>query len=282
MEKSSWYEKPPFKIPFPFIAWERENASFPPHWHDFFEILCVARGGLYVSMNDTVYEVGSGDIIMINSGVIHSFFDTKPKTAVFGMQFSVTFFDESFIDLRDIIFQNPVIGKNRMLDTLYDHVYRLLREISREYHGKAIGYQFAVKSKLYELMLVILRGMPKVEHKIPSTISKHIYNFVLKNFDNPDLMLEEAANALNLNKFYFAHIFKKYMGYSFHSYLTITRVNFAKRYLIETKMSITDVAFRTGFNSLQTFNRVFKTLTGFTPGNYRRENSMPIPVNRSE
>ena len=122
-------------------------------------------------------------------------------------------------------------------------------------------------------MFIILREMPKVEHKIPSTKSKHICDFILKNFDNPDLMLEEAADALKLNKYYFSHYFKRCMGYSFHSYLTFTRVNFAKRLLIETKMPITDVAFRSGFNSLQTFNRVFKASTGFTPGNYRRENN---------
>jgi AraC-like DNA-binding protein len=249
------------------------TPRFPPHCHNFFEIIFITKGGLYVSVDDTVYEAECGDIIMINSGIIHSFFDTKPKTAVFGIQFAITFFDESFIDLRDIIFQNTVIGRNRMVNTLYVHICRLLQEVFREYHQKAIGYQLAIKSKLNELMLVLLRGIPKVEHKKPSTKSKHIYDFILKNYDNPDLTLEAAAGTLNLNMFYFAHIFKKYMGYSFHSYLTTTRVNFAKRYLIETKMSITDVAFRSGFNSLQTFNRVFKALTGYTPGNYRQENA---------
>jgi AraC-like DNA-binding protein len=278
MDKGSWYEKPPFNITFPFLAWDSENVSFPPHWHNFFEIIFITKGGLYVSVDDTVYEASCGDVIMINSGTIHSFFDTKPKTTAFGFQFAITFFDDSFIDLRDIVFQNTVIGKSKMLNTLYAHVCRLLQDISREYHKKTIGYQLAIKSKLYELMLVILRSIPKVEHKKPSTKSKHIYDFILKNFDNPDLTLEEAANALNLNMFYFAHIFKKYMGYSFHSYLTTTRVNFAKRYLIESKTTITDIAFRSGFNSLQTFNRVFKNITGYTPGNYRRDNKTPIHI----
>jgi AraC-like DNA-binding protein len=170
-----------------------------------------------------------------------------------------------------------------MRDTLYAHVCKLLQEIFHEYYEKPMGYQLAIKSKLYDLMLVLLRGIPKVDHNIPSTKAKHICDFILKNFDDPDLALEEAADALNLNKFYFAHLFKKYMGHSFHSYLTTTRVNFAKRYLIETEMPITDIAFHSGFNSLQTFNRVFKTMTGFTPGNYRRENnSMPSPITSLE
>ena len=277
MNRSSWHEKSPFKVNFPFASWISDDASFPPHWHDFFEILYITRGGFYVSLDDAVYEAGSGDIIMINSGIIHSFFDTRPKTAVLGYQFSITCLDESFIDLRDIVFQNPVIGKNMMHDSLYSHMCRIMQEISREYQERKTGYELAIKSRLYDLLIVILRGMPKLEHKIPSTKSKHIYNFILKNYDNPDLVLENAASALNLSKFHFAHLFKKYMGYSFHSYLTTTRVNFAKRYLIETKMTITDVAFHSGFSSLQTFNRVFKAFTGFTPGTYRRENRAVNP-----
>jgi AraC-like DNA-binding protein len=278
MEKIPWHEKMPFKITFPFIAWDNDNATFPPHWHDFFEILFIKTGGLYLSIDDTVYEAESGDLIMVNSGTIHSFFDVKPKTSVLGLQFAITFFDESFIDLRDIVFSNPVISRSMMSDTLYEQVCRLLPEIFLEYHKRASGYQLAIKSKLYALTLALLRGgVNGQRHKPKATKSKQITDFILKNFDNPDLILEEAAVALNLNKFYFARFFKKHMGYSFHSYLTITRINFAKRYLLETKMSITDVAFRSGFGSLQTFNRVFKTSTGYTPGTYRRENKAVVP-----
>ena len=281
MEQIPWHEKKPFKITFPFSAWDSDKIAFPPHWHDFFEIVVVIKGGFYTSIDDTVYEAASGDVIIVNSGSIHSFFDARPMTVVFGMQFSITFFDESFIELRDIIFQNPVIGKNMMLETVYIQICQLLREISQEYHEKSSGYQLAIKSKLYELMLIILRGSiterGERRYKLQTTKSKQVSDFILKNFDNPDLVLAEAANALNLNKFYFAHFFKKHMGYSFHSYLTTTRVNFAKRYLVETKIPITDVAFRSGFGSLQTFNRVFKTLTGFTPGDYRRENNTSNP-----
>ena len=277
MDHVPWHEKKPFKITFPFIAWDDDRVVFPPHWHDFFEILFLTKGGVYILVDDTVYKAVDGDIVIINSGAIHSFFDAKPQTAVFGLQFPISFFDESFIELRDIVFQNPVIGMNRMPETMYNQVCRVLQDISREYREKATGYRFAIKSKLYELMLIILRASINKEErrtlKLQATKSKLVSDFILKNFSNPDLVLEEAASALNMNKFYFAHFFKKHMGYSFHSYLTVTRVNFAKRYLVETKMPITDVAFRSGFNSLQTFNRVFKLLTGFTPGSYRRENN---------
>jgi AraC-like DNA-binding protein len=264
-------EKKQFEIAFPFLTWESRTAVFPPHWHDCFEILYIATGGMYVSIGDTIHEVDAGNVVMVNSGVVHGFFDEIPGTAIMGMQFDMVFFGEDFVNTRDIVFHNPVIDKNTVNDAVYVQIRSLLRIIFREYREKVLGYQLAVKSKLYELMLLILRESPRPLREIPSSRAKQIRTFMYKNFDNPDLSLEDAAFTFNLNKFYFIRFFRKHTGYSFHSYLIKTRVEFARRYLIESKMTITDIAFRSGFNSLQTFNRVFKSITGFTPRDYRCE-----------
>jgi AraC-like DNA-binding protein len=237
-------------------------------------MLLVSKGGMYVSVDDTIYEASAGDLVMINSGAVHGFFDQHPGTTYSGFQFAITLFDESFINLRDMVFQNPIVGKNTQKEAVCVQLRRLLHEIFNENAEKAKGYQLAVRSKLYELMLIILREVSMQYAKILSSKSKHILAFVLKNVDDPDFTLEGAADALKLNKFYFSHMFKKYTGQSFHSYLVKTRVAFAKRSLNESKMPITDVAFHSGFNSIPTFNRVFKSLTGFTPKDYRRGNSV--------
>ena len=269
-------EKKQLEITFPILCWDSATITFPLHWHNCFELILVTRGGMFASIDDTIYEVSAGDLVLINSSAVHGFFDQHPGTAINGFQFDVTLFDESFIKLRDEIFQNPLLGKNSAKDAVYEHLRQLLREISLEYKGKKTGFQLAIKSKLYELMLIILRDTPRRAAKPSSSKLKRILAFVLNHVDDPDLTLEEAAESLDLSKFYFSHFFKKNTGQSFHSYLTKTRVNFAKRYLIESKMPVIDIAFQSGFNSIQTFNRVFKTLTGFSPRDYRQENSVPM------
>jgi AraC-like DNA-binding protein len=263
---------------FPLLCYDGESVPFPKHWHDCFEILLLIKGGTNFSVNDTLYEAAAGDLVMINSGAIHSFLDFRPNTAFQGFQFDITFFDESFINLRDTVFQNPVVQKKAVQDAMSEQWRHLLCDITREYNAKAIGYQLAIKAKLYDLMLLILRESPKGDPKIVSRGSKQMLSFVLKNADDPELSLESVAAALKLNKFYFSHAFKKYSGQSFHSYLSKIRVNFAKQYLSESNMSVTNIAFNCGFNSLQTFNRVFMTFTGFTPSDYRRENKIPPPT----
>ena len=278
MEQALVKEKKTLGMTFPFLFWESEMVPFPRHWHSCFEILILLKGGMHVSVDDTLYETVAGDLVLVNSGVIHGFLDSRSNTAYHGLQFDISFFDESFINLRDTIFQNPVLKRNAAEEAVYEKWRRLLGDIAKEYRTKAIGYQIAIKAKLYELMLLILRESPKGDSKTLSRGSKQILSFVFKNADDPELSLEGAASALKLNKFYFSHAFKKFAGQSFHSYLTKTRVNFAKQYLIESKMSVTDIAFTSGFNSLQTFNRVFKAFTGFTPGDYRKENKISSPT----
>jgi AraC-like DNA-binding protein len=272
---SSRREKKQLEITFPFAVWSSETVSFPPHWHDCFEIVSITKGGMYLSADGGIYEISMGDLVMINSGLIHGFFDPAPGTAILGMQFDITFFDEGFVHVRDCVFHNPVLGKKLLKAPVYTRLQALLREIDWEYRKKLPGYQLAVKAKVYELMLVILREIPKTYPQTRSSRSKQILAFVFKHFDDPDLTLEAAAEAFHFNKFYFTRFFKKHTGHSFQAYLTQTRVNFVKRYLIESNMPVTEAAFRSGFNSLQTFNRVFKTLTGLSPREYRRENSVP-------
>jgi AraC-like DNA-binding protein len=264
-------EKKQFEIAFPFLTWESDTAVFPPHWHDCFEVLLITKGRVYFSINDEVHEAVAGNLVMVNSGATHGFFDEVPGTTILGMQFDMGFFGEDFVNVRDIVFHNPVIDKSMIQDTVYALLRTLLRDIFREWRDKTLGYQLAIKSKLYELTLIILRESPRPPHEIPSSRIKQIRAFMYKNFDNPDLTLEAAALTFNLSKFYFIRFFKKHTGYSFHAYLVKTRVDFACHYLIESKMTITDTAFRSGFNSLQTFNRVFKSMTGFTPRDYRRK-----------
>jgi AraC-like DNA-binding protein len=275
MDQVSYHEKKKLEVMFPFLSWEIDTRSFPLHWHDFFEIMEISKGGMCVFIDDSIFEASAGDMVMINSGAVHGFFDSQPGTIIEGFQFDITLFDESFINLRDIIFQNPILGKNTKKEGEYAQLRRLFQEILHENTEKSIGYQLAVKAKLYEFMLIILREIPKQYYKTTSSKSKQILALVIKKADDPEFTLEEAAETLRLNKFYFSHLFKRYTGQSFHSYLVQTRITIAKHYLIESKMSITDIAFHSGFNSIQTFNRVFKSLTGFTPRDYRHENSVP-------
>ena len=74
-----------------------------------------------------------------------------------------------------------------------------------------------------------------------------------------------------MNKYYISHVFNKEIGISLPEYLNTLRIRDATMLLKEGDMSITDIAFAVGFNTLRSFNRRFLDHTGKTPKQVKNE-----------
>jgi transcriptional regulator GlxA family with amidase domain len=70
---------------------------------------------------------------------------------------------------------------------------------------------------------------------------------------------------------YFARSFKDAFGVPPHRYLLTRRIERAMALLRDTELSITDIAFQTGWKSLGTFGRTFRDITGESPGDLREQ-----------
>lgn len=82
---------------------------------------------------------------------------------------------------------------------------------------------------------------------------------------NEDITLAKIAENTHMSKYYISHIFSKEIGISMSEYINTLRIRDAEILLQKGEMSITDVAFAVGFNSLRSFNRHFFAQTGKTP-----------------
>lgn len=83
--------------------------------------------------------------------------------------------------------------------------------------------------------------------------------------------LDQVCESININKSYFCTIFKEHTGKTFSHYLSHYRIDKAKKLLKDTELSITEVAFTVGFNSVNYFNNNFKRLNNITPLQYRNK-----------
>jgi transcriptional regulator GlxA family with amidase domain len=80
---------------------------------------------------------------------------------------------------------------------------------------------------------------------------------------------------------HFARSFKEAFGVPPHRYLLTRRLERATALLRDTDLSITEIAFQTGWNSLGTFGRTFRDVTGESPGELRaREQAAPRELER--
>lgn len=105
---------------------------------------------------------------------------------------------------------------------------------------------------------------------------------LLRAKDRMDAASQEAwpvqrlARVSGASAAHFARSFKEAFGVPPHRYLLTRRIERAMALLRETDLSITEIAFQTGWNSLGTFGRTFRDVTGENPGAIRaREKAVP-------
>ncbi|HEX3021454.1 MAG TPA: AraC family transcriptional regulator, partial [Lachnospiraceae bacterium] len=160
--------------------------------------------------------------------------------------------------------------------------YNLLLQIRNEYFSMNSFRELSIYSKIIDFFAQIginhyesgflnpyVRPNKKIEY-----IEK--FNAVLDFIDNHymhDITLESVAAFAGFSKYHFTRLFKQYTDATFYDYLSYKRIKVAQDLLSKPELSITEIAFQSGFATISTFNRIFKRLIGCTPTDYRQVHS---------
>ena len=92
----------------------------------------------------------------------------------------------------------------------------------------------------------------------------------INNHCTERLSVEDLASRAGFSVYHFSRLFKENTGMTCHNYLVARRIIYAKTLLVDDTIPITEIAMRSGFNSIATFNRLFKAQIGYTPTEYRQ------------
>ena len=86
-----------------------------------------------------------------------------------------------------------------------------------------------------------------------------------------NITLHNCAELYFVNEKYLGRMFEKNVGMTFHQYLNHVRCENARKMLKDSSKTITDIAFECGYSDVTYFNRVFKKIYGFAPGQARKK-----------
>lgn len=120
-----------------------------------------------------------------------------------------------------------------------------------------------------EVIQPMVRSMKEKTNQQFRCISDKIAAIIRAEYDQ-DLSLEMIGERLHYNPNYLSSIFKKEFGTTFSEYLMSYRLDIAKKWLVETDMTIKDIAERLQYHNPQNFIRSFRKKEDITPGSYRK------------
>jgi YesN/AraC family two-component response regulator len=107
----------------------------------------------------------------------------------------------------------------------------------------------------------------KKSHNI--VLKEKIMDYINSAYVNVDFCLGSISKEFDLTEVYISQFFKEQIGVNFSTYLERLRMETACKLLTSTKLSVKEIALRTGFSNANTFTRAFKRFEGITPSGYR-------------
>jgi AraC-like DNA-binding protein len=150
----------------------------------------------------------------------------------------------------------------------------LLQSVGKELQEQEIGFETRVNHLVDGLLILTARQLTKQNNSqrdFPATFMR--LEQELRDNLSHQWTVEEMAALVGLGTTAFTEKVKSYTGFSPLNYFINIRISEAIKLLKGTDTNLTDVALDTGFYSSQHFSTTFKKLTGYTPSQFRKNNS---------
>jgi AraC-like DNA-binding protein len=159
------------------------------------------------------------------------------------------------------IFDKPTlirpVYKNKIIDVFIEALSHSI-----------IGNEFACMADAYKIFSEIYKEIYLREMKPPKNLAL-VKQFIDQNYTLSELRISTLAKLYKTSETYFRREFKKYYGESPIEYIKRRRIEMACHLLRTELYTITDVASRSGFESISYFSLEFKRYVGCSPSAYR-------------
>lgn len=256
----------------------RETDSYSPHWHTAVEIIMPVHNIYTIIIGKTTYILQEGDILVIPPGELHELHaPTEGMRRILLFDYSMLSNLKGLTNIFTVLNQPRLITKQNNSDT-HAKLTQMYDEITEEYFSNNTLKEAAIYSVIIKMFVVLGRKFMNTESIFPDVkINKQkeyiekfnlIFDYINENYMD-EISLDSIANVAGFSKFHFSRLFKRFTDMSFYDYLNQRRVKEAERLLLNPTLSITDVAMRSGFSSISTFNRVFKSFKECTPTEFK-------------
>lgn len=256
------YEVVETSFKYPIKIWNHQfncNKVMKPHWHDEIELIYCYQGSFELLVEGQCKIVNSNQLALINSNNIHKLVFLEDQTKIITMLLSIKVFNEFKLDIYE--FDLDLLKNRNDLRQIIDFLGKHIDQESLEIHNRMM--------QVYELLVKQCPINNSTTSKKEIPVIKEIVTYLNQHYDE-DLNLSSLADYFHFSEVYLSRMFKEKTGITLLSYLNKIRLNHAYNDLMNTNLTINEIALNHGFKNVKAFNKIFKEYYHDIPSNHRK------------
>ncbi len=276
-----WFTKDE-QFPF-FIQYGGHVKDTNLHKHfEFSELVIVLNGNATHIVNTESSFIKKGDVFVINESNAHAYKDPhdfkicnimyRPEMLRYAGPDLKTSNGFQALFVLEPFYRNiyPYKSKLSLPIPNLEYVSEFISVMIDEYNNRLQGYQTMLISRFMELVVYLSRQYDRQEKAESSNLMQlaNAISYIEDHYLEP-LTLEEIASKSNISIRHLNRIFQSYYQTTPISYLQRLRLERACMLLKQTKLTITEISHKCGFNDSNYFTRQFTKAYGCPPKSYR-------------
>lgn len=263
-------------------VWKSFTAAYGSHYHLFYEVLIHKRNGTVLNVGPNSYEMVPYSFYVIAPYQLHQMVCDEAlhdyeRICIYVSEEQLNRCGMGIMQMRELM--NGMRTQYMLLPEEYDEIERM----SHAFHRRSMQDVLDACDELEDaatltgilarLCRAIMRQSPEQGESGANPLIRQVVGYLVSHCAEP-LTLDSVASAFNVNKYYLSHLFSKVTGTSVYQYLLVCRVDAAKKMIVAGE-SVTDTAYRCGFNDYSSFLRAFQKITGKSPRKFQKDVKNP-------
>lgn len=242
-------------------------GDYAAHRHTFYEFDYIWEGEINICLNGEYHTLHAGDLVFLTPVDLHSY-EKIPQKQV--RTITIHWLD------RNLPKELSLSAQKAGILSCDSTLTNALIQLKQEFDSSEDVLSYPALQNLLERVVILFLRRTKTTAKtsLPEEISYAI-SYISNHFQAP-LTLSQISGVCGYSPSYFCRQFKAYFGMSFGEYLTKTRLSYAATLLASQSISVTDLCFECGFNSVRNFSRAFSKEYGCSPSDFAKRSKSAL------
>ncbi len=268
-----------------YIVRELKEPHFDPNWHfhPHYQLFVVLEGSGTRFIGDNIQHFEAGDMVFLSPDLPHlwrsdeAYFQAGSDLQTHGivLYFTEDFLGKEFFEKNEMVkLKSLLLNASRGIEIKGDLQVKILSLLKQIVHLK--GFTGVLKvleildclSETLEFNFISSVGYTNLYKTSETERMRKVHDYTFANYRST-MNLDDIASRAGMATTAFCRYFKARTNKTFSDFVSELRVGYACKLLMDNKLSITQICYESGFNTLSNFNKQFKNLKGQTPSEYR-------------